>query len=111
MRSGTKTVALIKLKSLFVEVIMFARLNDPDYCIAQAKTMRRKAEFTRDRQSRDNLLKIAECYVYIAQRAEAQRRTLKPADPVASLGTLPAQGSSAVAGIPFQWTSQPRATS
>ena len=111
MPSGTKSVAATKLKSLFVEVIMFARLNDPDYCIAQAKTMRRKAEFTRDRQSRDNLLKIAECYVYIAQRAEAQRRTLKPVEPVASFGTLPAQGPSPVAGISFQWTSQPRASS
>jgi hypothetical protein len=90
---------------------MFAKLNDPDYCIAQAKTMRKKAEFTRDRHSRDNLLKMAECYVYIAQRAEAQRRTLKPVEPVASFDTFPPQGSIPVAGVPFQWIPQPRASS
>jgi hypothetical protein len=55
--------------------MFLSRLNDPDYCMAQADMVRTHAALKRDHRSKASLLKIADSYLRIAKkRANAPTR-------------------------------------
>jgi hypothetical protein len=60
--------------------MFLSRLNDPDYCIAQAETARMHAALRHNHAAKALLLKIAECYLRIAKSGKAGGSDPAPAD-------------------------------
>jgi hypothetical protein len=60
--------------------MFLSRLNDPDYCIAQAEVARMHAALRHNHATRASLLKIAEGYLRIANSRKAGGKALKPGD-------------------------------
>jgi hypothetical protein len=60
--------------------MFLSRLNDPDYCIAQAEAARMHAALRHNHAAKASLLKIAEGYLRIARSGKAGRKPLQPED-------------------------------
>ncbi len=52
--------------------MFLSRLNDPQYCIAQAEMARTHASLRQDRATKASLLKIAEVYLRMAKSGKAR---------------------------------------
>jgi hypothetical protein len=51
--------------------MFLSRLNDPEYCMAQAEMTRTHASSMQDRATKASLLKIAEVYLRMAKSGKA----------------------------------------
>ncbi len=51
--------------------MFLSRLNDPEYCVAQAEMARMHASLMQDRATKASLLKIAEVYLRMAKSRNA----------------------------------------
>jgi hypothetical protein len=60
--------------------MFLSRLNDPDYCMAQAEMARMHAALRHNHAAKASLLKIAEGYVRIAKSGKVNGKALKPSD-------------------------------
>jgi hypothetical protein len=60
--------------------MFLSRLNDPEYCIAQAEAARMHAALRHNHAAKALLLKIAEGYLRIARSGRASGKSLKPED-------------------------------
>jgi hypothetical protein len=60
--------------------MFLSRLNDPNYCVAQAEVARMHAALRRNHAAKALLLKIAEGYLRIAKSGKAGGEALKPGD-------------------------------
>jgi hypothetical protein len=57
--------------------MFLSRLNDPDYCMAQAEVARMHAALRHNHAAKALLLKIAEGYLRIARSGKADGKSLK----------------------------------
>ena len=60
--------------------MFLARLNDPDYCRAQAEVARMHAALKQNHAAKASLLKIADGYLRIAKSGKAGGKALKLRD-------------------------------
>jgi hypothetical protein len=68
--------------------MFLSRLNDPDYCMAQAEAARMHAALRHNHAAKASLLKIAEGYLRIAKSGKANGKALKPADTPQRISTF-----------------------
>jgi hypothetical protein len=60
--------------------MFLSRLNDPNYCIAQAEVARMHATLRHNHATKASLLKIAEGYLRIAKSGKAGGKALEQGD-------------------------------
>jgi len=63
-----------------VKHMFLSRLNDPEYCIAQAEVARMHAALRQNHATKASLLKIADGYVRIAKSGKVSGKALKLLD-------------------------------
>jgi hypothetical protein len=68
--------------------MFLSRLNDPDYCMAQAEVARMHAALRHNQAAKASLLKIAEGYLRIAKSGKAHGKAFKPGDTLPKARTL-----------------------
>jgi hypothetical protein len=81
--SGPRKRLIVGVKHMFL-----SRLNDPDYCIAQAEMARMHAALRHNHAFKASLLKIADGYLRIARSGKAAGTGLKPADTPGTANTF-----------------------
>ncbi len=59
--------------------MFLSRLNDPNYCLAQAETARTHAALRQNLETKTSLLKIADGYIRIARSVNIRAKSLPQA--------------------------------